>query len=204
MKRSMIIMSGILLAATLTTVTVSDEKKGEPSPEEMAKMMEAMQKARKFTAPSEMHNALKKFLGEWKSETRFYMGDKPSPPEIGEVSNKWLIEGRFIMSEAKGMMMGQPFKGYTMMGYDNFKMSYVAASMTTWDTALRMSEGDIDPRTNALIMYGTVDEYLTGEHDKMSKLVFRFDGDDKYTWEIHDLSIGEKNTKVIEVTHTRK
>ena len=64
-------------------------------------------------------------------------------------------------------------------------------------------EGDVDPKTSALLMYGTLDEYLTGEHDKMVKTVTRFLSADKIVMEIHDLAIGEDNTKVLEVTYTR-
>ena len=57
---------------------------------------------------------------------------------------------------------------------------------------------------DALVTYGTIDEYLTGEHDKMVKYVWRFRGDDAMTFEVHDLPIGESNTKVVEVTFKRK
>jgi hypothetical protein len=68
---------------------------------------------------------------------------------------------------------------------------------------MRQSEGDMDPSGKVLITYGTLDEYLTGEHDKMVKYVWRFDSDDKIVLEIHDLPIGEKNTKVLEIVSTR-
>ena len=48
-----------------------------------------------------------------------------------------------------------------------------------------------------------LDEYLTGEHDKMVKSVFRFVSEDEMKLEVHDLPIGESNTKVVEITYTR-
>ena len=51
-----------------------------------------------------------------------------------------------------------------------------------------------------------MDEWLTGEHDKAVKYVFRIINDDKHVFEVHDLGIvdGDKeNTKVIEITYTR-
>jgi hypothetical protein len=54
-----------------------------------------------------------------------------------------------------------------------------------------------------LIGYGTLDEYTTGENDKMVKYAFRFLDADKIVLEIHDLPIGETNTKVLEFTYTR-
>ena len=52
-------------------------------------------------------------------------------------------------------------------------------------------------------VYGTIDEYLTGENDKAVKNVWRFPSDDRMILEVHDLAIGEENTKVVEVTFTR-
>jgi hypothetical protein len=89
------------------------------------------------------------------------------------------------------------------MGYDNFKQSYVTTMVSTMDTAMLHAEGDMDPSGKALLAYGTLDEYLTGEHDKMVKYVWRFVSDDEIVLEIHDLPIGEHNTKVVEITYSR-
>lgn len=180
---------------------VAQEAGEQPTPEAMKEMME---KARKFTQPGEHHKWLSRFIGTWDTETRFYMGGQASPPEKGVAENTWLMEGRWIRSEAKGTMMGQPMHAFMIMGYDNFKMSYVVTSVSSVDTAMLRSEGDLDPGGKVLMTYGTLDEYLTGEHDKMVKYVWRFESDDKVVWEIHDLPIGENNTKVVEITSTRR
>ena len=72
------------------------------------------------------------------------------------------------------------------------------------DTIMIHQEGDMDPGGKALLMYGTLDEYLTGEHDKMVKTVFRFLSEDEIVMEVHDLPIGEKNTKVFEIRYKRR
>jgi len=74
----------------------------------------------------------------------------------------------------------------------------VQTSVTDFDTAMNRMEGDMDPSGKSLLLYGTLDEYLTGEHDKMVKYVYRFDSADRITLEVHDLPIGEHNTKVVE------
>jgi len=89
------------------------------------------------------------------------------------------------------------------MGYDNFKQSYVITTVTNMDTAMLRSEGDLTPDGRALIAYGTLDEYLTGEHDKMVKYVWRFNSPGEMVLEVHDLPIGETNTKVVEITFRR-
>jgi hypothetical protein len=65
-------------------------------------------------------------------------------------------------------------------------------------------EGTFDRSGKVLTMYGKMNEWMTGELGKTVKYVTRVVSKDKHVFEIHDLSIGEPNTKVIEVTYTRK
>ena len=154
-----------------------------------------MAQAAKYIQPGEHHKLLERFLGEWKTETRIFMGDTATPPDSGTSTTTWMMPGRWLQTKAKGMLMGQHFETFTVMGYDNFKMSYVFTTVSSVDTAMNRSEGDLDPKTNALVMYGTLDEYLTGEHDKMVRTVIRFNSDDEIVMEIHDLAIGENTPR---------
>lgn len=172
----------------------------QPSPDDMAAMMAKMAK---FTQPGEQHKVLEKFIGKWNTETRISMAGQTTPAEKGVSENTWLMEGRWLKSEGAGTMMGMPVQNFMVLGYDNFKMSYVMTFVSSFDTAMPRAEGDMDPGGKALLAYGTLDEYLTGEHDKMVKYVWRFESDDKIILEIHDLPIGEKNTKVVEIISTR-
>jgi hypothetical protein len=171
-----------------------------PSPADMAAMME---KAKTFTQPGPHHKELARFVGKWNMEMRFFMGDKASPPTKGTSETRWLMDGRWLITETRGQMMGRPYQAAMLMGYDNFKQSFVTAAVSSVDTAMTHSEGDMDPGGKVLITYGLLDEYLTGEVGKMVKYVWRFVSDDKVVWEVHDLPIGENNTKVVEFTFTR-
>lgn len=167
-------------------------------------MAEMMAKAARYTQPGEAHQVLQRFIGEWNTETKITMGQVPEQGEMGSVTYSWLMPGRWLKAEGSGNMMNMQVQTFSIMGYDNFKQSYVVTSVSTLDTAMNSSEGDMDPSGQAMLLYGTIDEYLTGEHDKMVKTVFRFISDDKFVMEVHDLPIGEKNTQVVEVTYTRK
>ncbi len=183
-----------------STLSATAQPAEQPDPGEMAAMME---KVKQFTEPGKHHRILERFIGKWDTETRFFMGETPTPAEKGTAETSWLMDGRWIQTRAKGRMMGRPIEGHTVMGYDNFKMSYVATSVSSMDTAMIRSEGDMDPGGKAILLYGTLDEYLSGEHDKMVKTVMRFVSDDQFVMEVHDLPIGEKNTKVVEITYKR-
>lgn len=167
-------------------------------------MQDMMEKAKRFTTPGPAHKELERFLGSWETGTRFVMQGKRGDPEKGTAEGRWLMKGRWLVLEGQGTLMGRPHRWHTIMGYDNFKQSYVVTTVSSMDTAMLRSEGDMLPDGSALITYGTLDEYLTGEHDKMVKYVWRFSSKERMLFEVHDLPIGETGTKVVEVVFTRK
>ena len=191
------LLAGFAAAASLSTSTAV------PSAPPQDPMKEMMEKAQKWTNPGEQHKGLERFLGKWDIEMRMFMGAQATPPEKGTAETRWLMDGRWLVSDWSGQMMGMRVRGHSIIGYDNFKMSYVMTALTNFDTAMNHSEGDMTPDGKSLIMYGTLDEYLTGEHDKMVKYAYRFISADEMRLEIHDLPIGEVDTKVVEITYKR-
>jgi Protein of unknown function (DUF1579) len=194
MKLKPMIWISSLLAALALPASSSETEKVD-----MAAMMAA---AKKYTAVGDNHKVLERFLGEWEIETTVLMAG--AKPEKGTANFRWLIDGRWMLAESNGTMMGMPMRTFSIIGYDNFKMSFVSASVNSFDTALATAEGDLDPSGQALLSYGTIDEYLTGEHDKMVKYIWRFLGKDEMVLEVHDLPIGENNTKVVEIRYRRR
>lgn len=168
---------------------------------DMAAMMARMAR---YTQPGPHHAALQRFVGTWITEMRITMAGSETPAEKGESTFSWLMDGRWLQARGTGSMMGQPVESFVLLGYDNFKQSYVSTGVTSMDTAMLRTEGDMTRDGDALISYGTMDEYLTGEHDKMVKLVWRFVSDDEMVQEVHDLPIGESGTKVVEIRYRRK
>ena len=194
--------SGLLFASIALAWSVDQDPQDPKRKQDSTEIAAMMADASKFTQPGEAHDLLKRFLGTWDSVTRI-MGAS-SGGEAGTVEVSWLMEGRWLKSKSEGTMMGMPIETFMILGYDNFKQSYVWTTVSNMDTALRSAEGDLDPGGKALITYGTLDEYLTGEHDKMVRYVWRFLDEDKIVMEVHDLAIGENNTKVVEVEMTRR
>lgn len=174
-----------------------------PAPQDPEDMRKMMAKAKAFTQPGDKHKLLTRFLGKWNTESRMFAGGQATPPEKGTSEGSWLMDGRWVQLHGHASMMGMQYDVHTLLGYDNFKQSFVTNSVNTIDTAMLRAEGDLTQDGKTLITYGTLDEYLTGEHDKMVRYVWRFVSDDQFVLEVHDLSIGETDTKVVEITYTR-
>jgi hypothetical protein len=198
-------LAGAVIASLLVSALSAGfaQESGDP-PVDSGDMAAMMAKAQKYTNPGEHHELLNRFLGEWDAGMTVFMGGKAMGPTKGTSKFEWLMEDRWLKSDYQGSMMGMPMRIVSIMGYDNFKQSYVVTSVNSMDTIMIHQEGDMDPGGKALLMYGTLDEYLTGEHDKMVKSVFRFLSEDEFVMEVHDLPIGEKNTKVFEIRYTRR
>lgn len=202
----LITIPSFLTGAVLASMLVPTFSAGlaQESKDPQMDMAAMMAQAQKYTNPGEHHELLKSHLGEWDTEMTLFMGGRAMEPTRGTSKSEWLMEGRWLKSDFEGSMMGMPMRIVSIMGYDNFKQSYVVTSVNSMDTIMIRQEGDMDPGGKALLMYGTLDEYLTGEHDKMVKTVFRYLSDDEMVMEVHDLPIGEKNTKVFEIRYKRR
>jgi len=194
------LISGVLALGTLAALSLSFSA---PQADQKEQMAEMMKKAVQFTRPGENHKVLERFVGKWNTEMRFFRGGKAGAPEKGSAEFSWLMPGRWLQTRAQTSMGGQPAEFFYLMGYDSFKMSFVTTTVSSMDTAMLRFEGDLTQDGKALISYGTLDEYLTGEHDKMVKSVWRFVDADTLLLEVHDLPIGEVDTKVFEIKYTR-
>ncbi len=77
-------------------------------------------------------------------------------------------------------------------------------TVDSMQTTLNTASGLFDKKGDDLTLWGTIDEPATPEQDKQCKYVYRGFGKDKCTFEVHDMMIGEPDTKVIEFEMARK
>ncbi len=195
----------VLLASLVTSLVTMPLAAEEPAKgAEKVDMAAMMARAQKLTQPGEKHKLLERFLGVWDTEFKITAPGMDAPPAKGTATISWLMPGRWLQNQSEGSFMGMPVKSFYILGYDNFKQSYVSMNISTLDTAMLTAEGDLDPNGKALVSYGTLDEYLTGENDKMVKTIWRFISPDEMLFEIYDLPIGEHNNQVIEMRYTRR
>ncbi|MEO1699129.1 MAG: DUF1579 family protein [Planctomycetota bacterium] len=203
---ALIPLSALPLTLFPASVDPAAAQTDAPAPEAApdAAFAEAMQKAAKLTSPGERHALLERFVGEWETSSSVFFGGQSGGAAPGTAEFHWKVPGRWIEGSFQGAMMGMSFETHSWLGYDNFKQSYVWTGISSADTAMNHAEGDLTQHGSSLLLYGTLDEYLTGEHDKMVKYAWRFLSDDEMVLEVHDLPIGEVNTKVVEFRYRRK
>lgn len=164
----------------------------------MARWMETMK-------PGAAHERLKELLGNYEITMRMWMAPGQPPMEtVGSSQVTWFAEGKWLQENWSMEMMGQATKGMSILGYDNFKERYVGTKVDSMQTCITGAFGHFDASGDNLILWGTIDEPMTPEQDKQVKYVYRGFGQDKFVLEVHDMMIGESNTKVLEFEYRRK
>jgi hypothetical protein len=178
--------------------------KGDARPS--ADMQEMMKKFAEIATPGEAHKHLGQFVGKWDTFTRMWWEGPGKPPaeSKGASEIKWIMDGRFLLEESTGQVMGMPYRAMSITGYDNFKKKYVVSYIDNMGTALYTGEGKFDAANKVLTSYGKMDDPMTGEHDKTVKYVISTAGKDKYVFEIFDEVGGPNEFKAVEITYTRK
>jgi hypothetical protein len=155
--------------------------------------------------PGPAHERLKELLGSYDLTMRMWMDPGQPPMESkGTADITWFAEGKWLQEIRSMPIMGQPSKSLMILGYDNFKERYVCTKVDTMQTCIFNAFGHFDQSGDDLILWGTIDEAMTPEQDKQVKCVYRGFGKDKFVFEVHDMMIGETNTKVFEVEYVRR
>jgi hypothetical protein len=175
----------------------------QPTPEET---QEAMGRWQATMQPGVYHERLAYFVGEWDVTTKMWMAGPGSPAQetSGEAKTYWLFDGRGLAEEFKSEMMGMPFSGFSLTGYDNYRREYVGIWIDDMGTSLASMSGRLDQTGKELTMYGEMDEPMWNEMGTQVKYVNRIVDENKHVFELHDLSIGGDDTMVMEATYTRK
>ncbi len=165
---------------------------------------QAMQEFLRLTSPSEHHEFLKRLEGTWDCTLRVWASgpESAATESKGKMVSKVIMDGRFLLDNFEGEMMGQPFTGLGLTGYDNFKKQYVSTWADSMGTAILTMCGSVSRDGDTLTMYGKMDEPMTGEHEKMVKFVHTFQDADHNTFAIYDLVQGE-DAKMFEIDYER-
>jgi hypothetical protein len=177
----------------------------QQAPGQQVSMDEIMARMKEAATLGPHHQALARYVGNWDVELAMVMPGAPAERSKGTAVYAWAIDGRWLTQRISAPFMGRPYEGFAIIGYDNYAKNHVAVAVSSMDTAMTMTRGlVVDPTHKVRTLYGTLDEYTTGELHKPLKVVLRDVSDTRHIMEIWDLGIGEAGAKVLEYTFTRQ
>lgn len=170
-----------------------DAAPAQPTEAEMKAMMDQMM----ALAPE--HAYLKQYLGTWTTETSWSEGDVEHKSK-GSATFTEVFGGRYIKSEFQGEMMGAPFTGSMLIGFNKNQKKFEGTWIDSWSTQVFMFTGTADSTGKVITTSGMMDDPMSGQ-SMMSKQVTTFKGD-VMTFEMYGTHDGNE-MKMMTITYTK-
>lgn len=183
----------------MSPMIFAQEKKEEPPMDPQA-MMELYKKLAK---PGEPHELFASLTGSWTTKTKEWMDpEKPPVKSTGSAEMKMLLGGRFLQQEFTGDMMGKPYSGIGISGYDNILKRYVSIWIDTMSTDIFTMAGTASADGRTITLNGQHAEpgggYMT------HRAVWNIINNDRQTFIMYGTHHGGKEQKMLEIVYTRK
>jgi hypothetical protein len=155
-----------------------------------------------YLTPGPEHNMLMNMLGEWEGDITMWM-DPSQPPQktTGTTKYESLMDGRYVVGHYSGMMMGMPFNGMDITGYDNALKAFQNVWIDNMGTGMMITEGFIDKDANTITYKGKM-VMPDGSKADVKNVVTIIDKDHS-TFEMF-VDMGSCETKSMEIKYKRK
>jgi hypothetical protein len=157
----------------------------------------------KLAQPGEHHARLKAMVGDWKMTGKSWMTPGVAATMWDGVSEKKMLLGdRYLQETVHSQMMGMPFNGIGVLGYDNVQGKYLWSWIDDMGTGMMLSEGSCDKSGKVLTMVG---EYLdpTMEANQTVRTVINIVSENKHTFEMYTKGPDTPEFKNMEIVYER-
>ena len=191
-------LAGLCLVLTVSVAMAKDKKQSQQvDPQAMMEMYQ------KLATPGEPHKLFATLAGSWTTTTKEWMEpSKPPTESTGTADMKMLLDGRFLYQEFTSQMMGQPFTGIGIDGYDNLRKRYVTTWMDTMGTGFFTMEGTASADGKTITLKGQHGE--PGGGHMTHRAVWKIVDNNTQTFDMYGTHHRGKEMKMLEIAYTRK
>jgi hypothetical protein len=198
MRRTLITLASLCLVMSASLATAKDKKQQKQmDPQTMMEMYQ------KLATPGEPHKLFATLAGSWTTTTKEWMEPgKPPAESTGIAEMKMLLDGRFLQQEFTSEMMGQPYSGVGISGYDNLRKRYFTAWIDTMATGIFLMEGTASADGKTITLRGQHEE--PGGGHMTHRAVWNIADSNTQTFDMYGTHKHSKEMKMLEITYTRK
>lgn len=137
-----------------------------------------MQKWMEYMTPGDMQKMLEGGAGTWKATMTMWMEPGAEPMKADASSTaEMILGGRYLQSKYKGDMMGMPFEGMALEGYDNAAKVFVSSWVDNMGTGMMYMTGTWNASSKQINYKGKMVDPMTGNWiDYRQDVTFNSDG----------------------------
>lgn len=163
-----------------------------------------MKKWMDYMTPGEMQKMLSKGVGTWTMKTSWWMapGAEAMVSEATAVS-EMILGGRYLQSKVSGSMMGMPFDGISIEGYDNAAKLFVNSWIDNMGTGMMFMTGKWDETAKQINYSGKMVDPLSGNWVDVRQVV-TYNADGTVKMEMYGPAADGKEYKTMEIINTKK
>ncbi len=193
--------SVLTLALGLAVPAVAEEPGAPPkmTPEQMAEM-EAYMKA---GAPGPEHAMLAGMAGTYDVAVKTWHDPSAPPEESKATATRTMdLDGRVLVERFEGSMMGTPFTGLGMTGFDNVSKEYWSTWMDSMSTGMMLAKGSCDEKHTCSFTGSWNDPIKKGP--VAMRVHSRWTSPTTELFEMHGPGRDGKEMKMMEMTYTKR
>ena len=195
-------LTAAAVIALLAVPAGAQEKKQPPpmTPEQQAEM-EAYMKA---GAPGAPHQAMASMAGTYSLKIKsWHEPTAPAMEETGTAKRSMALDGRVLIEEVTSSMMGTPFTGRGMRGFDNVSGKYWSTWNDSMSTGLMVSEGTCDAQGKSCTFKGSWNDPVK-KGPITSRMTTRWTSPTTEVFEMYGPGKDGKEMKMMEITYTKQ
>lgn len=193
-------VSSALLAVALALPAAAQEPAAPAMTPEMQAMMEAYQKA---GTPGKEHQQLAAMAGTYDLTVKSYHTPGAEPAvESGTATRKLILGNRVLVEDVTSQMMGQPYSGQGLHGFDNVTGKYWSTWNDSMSTGVMVSEGTCDAQSSCV--------YTGSYHDPVTKkpqsarMTTRWTDKRTEVFEMYGPGPDGKEARMMEITYKKR
>jgi Protein of unknown function (DUF1579) len=199
-------LSHAVLAATTVAnlVTLAGAQQSPKQPEMTPAQKAEMEAYMKAGTPGAPHQALASFVGNYDLKIKsWHEPGGPAMEETGTATRSMALGGRVLVEQVNGTMMGMPFTGHAMMGFDNVSGKYWSTWNDSMSTGIMVTEGTCDPQAKSCTFTGSWNDPIKKGPVK-ARMTTRWPSSTTEVFEMYGPGKDGNEMKMMEITYTKK
>jgi len=187
------------------TVVGNGDEKGEHAQPENGDKWAAMEAAwMEYATPGDEHKQLASLVGHWEMKTKMWMDPAAPPTEsVNKVTVKPVLGGKYFVEHVHGDMMGMPFEGMNLMGFDKHRKQYTFAWVDNMGTGIMTGLGSANADGTEITYMSEAPDFFNAGAMMPVKSVTRLIDNDHHTFAMYEMNESGEWQKNFEGHYTR-
>lgn len=204
--RALVVFAGLVLAGLVPAARAEQPPASAAAtpPPMSAEQQAAMQAYVKAMTPGPEHEWLASGAGHWTFRGKFWDGSGAPPTEsTGTAERSMLLGGRVAMEKVVSEVMGMPFEGMGLTGYDNVTGRYWSTWNDNMSTGVMTSTGSCDRAAKLCRFEGSYSDPMSGKV-KSNRMELQQISPDEEVARSYEIGPDGKEHLTMELTYSRK